>query len=161
MLIPIWIYCDWTMHLDCQIHWYSTLGAPPPHFSGLRIQEQYSSFGLPRKASVYFLGSLATVAAVTFKAKKDMQIKKQHLSHLWTGTTKKKKINASNQISTDQHYHLHLFWYICIEQWANTPQFLVEPRMVIQFIHKELFPIVQNQSPKSVRSTKHIKHSCL
>lgn len=39
----------------------------PPHFSESRIQAQYSSFGFPRNASEYFAGSLATVAAITFK----------------------------------------------------------------------------------------------
>lgn len=39
----------------------------PPHFSESRIQVQYSSFGFPRNASEYFVGSLATVAAITFK----------------------------------------------------------------------------------------------
>jgi hypothetical protein len=40
----------------------------PPHFSESRIQAQYSAFGFPRNASEYFVGSLDTVAAITFKS---------------------------------------------------------------------------------------------
>ena len=51
----------------------------PPHFSESRIQAQYSSFGFPRNASEYFLGSLATAAAITLKnIDKKARIKKQH-----------------------------------------------------------------------------------
>lgn len=39
----------------------------PPHFSGSRIQAQYSAFGFPRNASEYFVGLLATVAAITYQ----------------------------------------------------------------------------------------------
>lgn len=71
--IPLWAIATKTN--SCQVTQSTTqikkgrnLNSPP-HFSGLRIQEQYSSFGFSRNASEYFVASLRTVAAITFKIK--------------------------------------------------------------------------------------------